>query len=129
MQKNLLRPSRFYALSEGDDLVMTRNMQMAYTYFEKIMGKPLQFIRPVPVSGWQVVEILWPLNDLFRPLLTRIRTIKYDERYELEADKAIELFVQNPQPQTWVTCVGSTCVGSGLVSCQHVWGQVLFLAF
>lgn len=76
-------------------------MNIAFKYFEKVMGKPLDEITPVPVSGWEVVEIVWPLNDVFRPFLQRIRSIKYDQRYESAADEAIEKYVYTQNVQTW----------------------------
>lgn len=85
-----------------------RNIQLAYEYFERIIGRPLNQTLPVPVSGWEVVEIVWPLNEVFRSFLTRIRTIKYDQRFETSADEAIEQFVKNQKPETWKTLAGET---------------------
>lgn len=76
-------------------------MSLALKYFEEVMGKPLDNITPVPVSGWEVVEILWPLNDVFRPFLHRIRSIKYDQKYESAADKAIERYVSLQSAEAW----------------------------
>lgn len=45
---------------------------------------------PVPVSGWEVVEALWPLNDLFRPNLELIRSMKYESQFGNEVDSALE---------------------------------------
>lgn len=70
------------------------NKKLAIEYFESILGKPLSQFPPMPVSGWEVVEILWPLNEIFRPLLYRIRSIRYDERFESAADKAIEKYIK-----------------------------------
>lgn len=77
-----------------------RNVKLAYEYFERVIGRPLNQTPPVPVSGWEVVEIVWPLNEVFRPFLTRIRTIKYDHRFETFADEAIEQFVKSQKPET-----------------------------
>ena len=76
-------------------------MSLAFQYFEEILGKPLDLIEPIPVTGWEVVETVWPLNEIFRPFLTRIRTVKYDERYEAAADAAIEKYVQSQSAKTW----------------------------
>lgn len=76
-------------------------MKLAFQYFEEILGKPLQNITPIPVTGWEVVEIVWPLNEIFRPFMTRIGTIKYDARYEAAADEAIEKYVRNQSAKTW----------------------------
>jgi hypothetical protein len=48
----------------------------------------------------QIVEILWPLNDIFRPHSETIRIVKYDPRLESKADKAIEDFVFRDK-KTW----------------------------
>jgi hypothetical protein len=84
------------------------NLQLAFKYFENVMGMPLDQIQPVPIDGWKLVEILWPLNDLFRPYLSRIRTIKYNRKFEEEADKAIELYVRNQNPRDWNNLAGET---------------------
>lgn len=57
---------------------------------EAALKRPLEACRPLPLSGWQAVEALWPLNDRFRPKLHMIRSIGYDPAHEREADQAIE---------------------------------------
>ena len=84
------------------------NIQLAYEYFERVLGRPLEQIQPVPVTGWEVVEIVWPLNEVFRPFLSRIRTVKYDNRFEATADKAIEAFVNAQRLETWKELPGDT---------------------
>ena len=85
-----------------------RNIQLATDYFETIMGKPLDALRPVQLSGWQVVDILWPLNEVFRSVIHRIRTIKYDKRFESDADQAIETFVRSGDVGVWQDLPGET---------------------
>ncbi len=85
---------------------MSDRFQLAISYFESVMGRPLQQVPPVSVSGMGMVEIIWPLNEMFRPFLTCIRTIKYDSKYEAAADKAIELYVKNPGPSIWDSLPG-----------------------
>lgn len=80
---------------------MSNNFQVVRAYFESVMGKPLDQIPPVSFSGRDVAEIVWPLNEVFRPFLTRIRTISYDPKYEAAADNAIERYVKNPVLATW----------------------------
>ena len=72
-------------------------------YFEKVMGCSLDDLVPKPVSGWRVVEILWPLNDVFREHIHRIRSIKYRPEFEPEADKAIDLFAADPRAESWAS--------------------------
>lgn len=61
--------------------------------FEKLVlqvtGVPLRSQRPVYLSGLQVVEALWPLNEVFRPKLAMIRGLAYDPLFERAADDAI----------------------------------------
>lgn len=79
------------------------NLGLALRYFESMLGKPIQQCRQIPLSGWDVVEILWPLNKLFRLRLRIIKTIAYDSGLEKDADAAIELFVSNGE-QAWTAC-------------------------
>ena len=85
---------------------MGDRFQLAISYFESVMGKSIQQVPPVPVSGMGMVEIIWPLNEMFQPFITRIRTIKYDSKYEAAADKAIELYVRNPGISVWDSLPG-----------------------
>lgn len=80
---------------------MNQSTDLAFAFFERIFGMPLEQIQPVPVSGWELVEILWPLNDYFRPRLDRIKTLHYDPSCEAAADYAIEAFADHPILETW----------------------------
>lgn len=62
-------------------------------YVEHALGRPLETCRPVPLTGWQAVEALWPLNERFRPNIHQIRSLPYDAAFEPEADGAIEALV------------------------------------
>lgn len=55
---------------------------------------------PQSVSGWRVIELLWPLNDLFRPRLHEIGPLPYDPAYEPAADAALNTLVE-PSPAPW----------------------------
>lgn len=55
----------------------------------QVTGTPLRAQRPVYLSGGQVAEALWPLNEAFRPKLAMIRSLPYDSTFELQADEAI----------------------------------------
>lgn len=78
-------------------------------YLESRLGVDLDSVKPIPLTGWQVVEILWPLNDVFRPHLHAVRRLSYQPDFEDDADRAIETFVLqgNPKafsgyrPETW----------------------------
>jgi hypothetical protein len=75
----------------------------ATKYFETVMGCSLDDVSAVPVSGWRVVEILWPLNAIFREHIHCIRSIKYRPEFEQEADKAIDLFAADPCAESWAS--------------------------
>lgn len=59
-------------------------------FVERSVGRPLESLRPEPLSGWEAVEALWPLNELFSPHLYQIRSLPYDNAFEPDADDAIE---------------------------------------
>lgn len=77
------------------------NLNLAYKYFEKVLGQPINEFTPVQLSGWEVVEIVWPLNDFFRPKWHQINTLRYPSNFEKAANDAIERFVLNPGQKTW----------------------------
>lgn len=70
-------------------------------YFEKILGNDLNKEPIIYLTGFEVIEFLWPLNDIFRPHLEKIKTIKYQPSCGLGANKAIEDFAKKPHPNTW----------------------------
>ena len=73
--------------------------KLAMAFFKRFISS--DNIHPVPVSGGRLVEILWPMNDVFRPYLERIRSIEYSPHFEAEADTAIERFAEDPRAETW----------------------------
>jgi hypothetical protein len=72
-----------------------KNFDLFRLFAERILGRPLEQVQPHPMSGWQVVEALWPLNERFRPHAAKIKTLAYDSTFEKEADSAIELLVSD----------------------------------
>lgn len=64
-------------------------------YLKQCLGKVPEGPTTLALSGAEVVEALWPLNDRFRPYLHRIATLPYDAGFEKEADDAIERLVFN----------------------------------
>lgn len=70
--------------------------QLLMAYIAATLNKmPDQWGKARSLSGMEVVEALWPLNDLFRPHLSSAGTLPYESRHEAEADLAIERFVGN----------------------------------
>jgi hypothetical protein len=63
------------------------------TFLEKCLGKSPDDGEILALSGSEVVEAMWPLNDKFKPYLHRIAALPYDARFEQEADDAIEALV------------------------------------
>lgn len=71
---------------------------VAQRYFEQVTGHALALSRPVPLSGMEVVEALWPLNAVFTPLFARLKTLRYEACFEVDADAAIEA---DPNGSDW----------------------------
>ena len=76
-----------------------RRWREVEAYAEHHLDHPLEFAEPRHFSPMETIEILWPLNDVFRPNVHRIRTEKYRATYERKADDAIREFVY--RPDTW----------------------------
>ncbi|MEN2386429.1 hypothetical protein [Comamonas sp. A7-5] len=69
------------------------------SYLVREIGHPLDNSVAVEhMSGMQVVEALWPLNDVFRPVLEMVRSLPYQEQFEAAADDAIEQLVLKATP-------------------------------
>lgn len=77
------------------------NLELAYQYFCAVLDSDLQNVEPEVVTGWAVIEALWPLNELFRPHAVRIRSLRYDRSFERAADEAIVAFAERPHSATW----------------------------
>ena len=67
-----------------------KNFDLFNAFISKVLGKPIDSTTPVMLSGWEVVEALWPLNELFRPNIEQIKSISYDPFFEAELDAALE---------------------------------------
>ena len=48
------------------------------------------------ITGERYLEIMWPLNDMFRARLPIIRGIQFDPSFEPEADEAIRNLTKDP---------------------------------
>lgn len=71
---------------------------VARRYFERVTGHALELSRPMPMSGMEVIEALWPLNAVFTPLHARLKTLRYEGCFEADADAAIET---DPSASAW----------------------------
>lgn len=65
------------------------------------LNKPLQDCTPLPIGPMELLTILWPLNDVFRPRVHAIGTLRYSTKFEPDADAAIDAFSRAPNPSTW----------------------------
>lgn len=71
-------------------------------YIERALGVPLWTVAEGQrISPAGVAAALWPLNGLFRPVLVRIRTVRYRPRFAPRADEAIAAFAERPVSETW----------------------------
>lgn len=84
------------------------NLDFAFEFMEKAIGSPLNEIPTMQLSGMQVIEILWALNNVFRPRLLEIRVLPYDNRFEKAADAAVKSFAMAPFDATWVDLAPAT---------------------
>ena len=92
---------------------------------ESKLGEPLEAQAPRHLSGWDAVEALWPLNEVFRPGLARIRSTAYDSTLEVEADAAIKRAVTGSWPPAW----GDLSAGAWRVLLErHVQGIAIAIA-
>lgn len=64
--------------------------------------------KPVHLTCWQVVEALWPMNDVFRPRMAMLESLAYNKDCEVQADEAIAAYVNgslwhddSPPPPVW----------------------------
>jgi hypothetical protein len=55
----------------------------------------------VPVGGWEAVEIIWPLFQVFQVRNEVLNQISYDKRLEAKADKAILAYIEVGNDEPW----------------------------
>lgn len=70
------------------------NIELVELYLQK-RGIDLHDTKPLPLTGWQFVEAVWPLNERFRPVIERIRSLDYDTAFIEEANEAIRRFINH----------------------------------
>lgn len=85
---------------------MPKNFDLAVQYMEQVLPVPLSRATPIEVSGWELIEILWPLNQVFRRQIHKIRSLPYRPEFEPMADRAIEEFVFGSGEQAWAAYPG-----------------------
>ena len=65
-------------------------------FLERVIGRSLDGMRPHFLTGWQVIESLWPLVEQLQPLHARLESLAYDAAFEPQADAALEALATNP---------------------------------
>lgn len=73
------------------------NLVLVAEYLQK-RGIDFNDTEPVPLYGWDFTEAVWPLNERFRPVLERIKSINYDDSFTEEANEAIRRFINHDNP-------------------------------
>lgn len=80
---------------------MKKDFSVLLALLEDKIGLPESSWRPVTLTAWDLLGALWPMNDVFRPKLTRLQTLRYHARFEAEADDAVLAFAKAPISSTW----------------------------
>lgn len=71
-------------------------LQLMTIYIAATLNKnPEEWGVPRHVTGMDVVDALWSLNDLFRAHLDEVGKLPYESKHEAEADFAIEGFISH----------------------------------
>ena len=65
------------------------------------MPVPLEEAEAIPLSPSGLIEIFWLLNEVFRPVHARVRSLPYRTMFEAGAEEAIVRFAWNPTPEAW----------------------------
>lgn len=86
----------------------SEQMSRLEVFFTKTLGDGWQILPFLSLDGMEVVEALWPMNDVFRAHHDQISSIAYSAEFETEADQALQLFVEgntwtsnSPSPGAW----------------------------
>jgi len=65
--------------------------EAAMEFFRRCLGDDWEDeAHPVQLSGAEVAELLWPLNEIFRERLGEIERLEYDPRCHAAADSALD---------------------------------------
>lgn len=68
-------------------------MDVLFAFFSEHCGDAWQTSSPVPLSAWEVIEALWPLNAYFKREYKAFRALPYSAACEAQADEALLQFV------------------------------------
>ncbi|QEW05637.1 hypothetical protein [Nitrincola iocasae] len=67
--------------------------ELLFQFYDRVIGPNWQTSDPIKLSGWEVVEALWPLNKYFKRYYRNFCTLPYDPAFETQADAAQKRFV------------------------------------
>jgi hypothetical protein len=77
-------------------------------FFSQHLAEGWQSQDVVYLDGWQTVEALWPMIEVFRPHFAQIRSLPYLQSNEQEADQALWVLANGghwsatePSPGAW----------------------------
>ena len=73
----------------------------AAAYFEMCLERPMHEVSHFGVTPRQVVELLWPLNDLMYEQGAGVLPLRYHSLFEPEANEALLAYIEFPDPRTW----------------------------
>ena len=98
--------------------------QLLEKYFDQHLDEEWRQGPFTRLDGMEVVEVLWPLNYLFRPHLALVTSLPYVPRLEKAADAAIEAYVFGGD---WTTSDPPANVWRVLLE-RHIQAQMVALA-
>lgn len=93
-------------------------------FFTNQLGDGWQHRPFISLDGMEVVEALWPINQLFRQHHALIGSIRYSAQFEKEADAALKLFVEGG---TWTSDAPSAGAWRVLME-RHIQSMTVALA-
>lgn len=80
---------------------MKKDFSVLFAFLLEKTGLPEAEWVTQACSPSDLLEALWPLNDVFRPKMSRLQTLRYSPRFETEADDAVIAFASSPIAATW----------------------------
>ncbi len=69
------------------------NQELLFQYYKSVLGEDWKSRSPVPLSGLEVVEALFPLNAVFKNNYVQSRSLPYLPELEGAADMAQKKYV------------------------------------
>ena len=84
----------YHRRCDTTDRVLEMAMEHAWPYFARWLGESWETAPPMELTGSEVVQLLWPLNDVFRPRIQNMNDVPYDPNLGIAADFAIDAAVE-----------------------------------